>query len=132
MIGKAGSNFLLDTVIVVAYFNDERAILDRLAGITFYVSSITIGELYFGAYRSRYVTDNVRRIREFLPFSTILPCDEITGDYYGQIKQQLAAKGRPVPENDIWIAAAAMQHGLTLVTRDRHFREIDGLALAIW
>ena len=74
----------------------------------------------------------VAQVRELAARNTILSCDEVTGDIYGQIKVQLRTKGRPIPENDIWIAATAMQHGLTLVTRDRHFQEIDGLALATW
>ena len=118
--------------MVVAYFNNEKAVLHRLENLTFYVSSITVGELFYGAYHSRQAADNVRRVREFMPLCTIVPCTEVTGDHFGQVKQQLAAKGRPIPENDLWIAATAMQHGLTLVTRDRHFQEIDGLALATW
>ena len=51
---------------------------------------------------------------------------------YGQIKNNLRAKGRPIPENDIWIAALAKQYGLTLVTRDGHFGEVDGLAIEAW
>ena len=57
-----------------------------------------------------------------------LPCDFDTARLYGRIKAELRRKGKPIPENDIWIAAAAIQYGLTLVTRDRHFDFIDGLS----
>lgn len=48
----------------------------------------------------------------------------------GQIKLRL--KGRPLPENDVWIAALAMQYALTLVTRDAHFQEVENLQTVAW
>jgi tRNA(fMet)-specific endonuclease VapC len=51
---------------------------------------------------------------------------------YGEIKSSLRQKGKPIPDNDIWIAASARQHSLTLVTRDAHFDEIDDLARERW
>jgi tRNA(fMet)-specific endonuclease VapC len=128
----AGGKLLLDTVIVAAYFNREAAIREKLKDITVYVSSITVGELYFGAYNSQQVTSNVKQIEDFIDINTILPCDEITSDHYGQVKNLLRAKGRPIPENDIWIAATALQYGLTVITRDTHFREVDGLPIEVW
>jgi tRNA(fMet)-specific endonuclease VapC len=64
--------------------------------------------------------------------SKLLLCDEQTARQYGRISQQLRKKGRPIPQNDMWIAALALQHGLTLVTRDAHFSHIDGLLLQDW
>jgi tRNA(fMet)-specific endonuclease VapC len=58
--------------------------------------------------------------------------DAITAQHYGRIRNDLRAIGRPVPENDLWIAAIARQHGLTLVTRDQHFQHIVGLSLEMW
>ena len=49
-----------------------------------------------------------------------------------EVNSLLQAKGRPLPENDIWVAAVALQHGLTLVTRDAHFNEITSLAVVAW
>ena len=128
----AGSKYLLDTVIVAAYFNREPVIRQKLKDATVYVSSITIGELYFGAYHSQQVANNVKQIKDFIAINTILQCDATTGDHYGQVKQRLRAKGRPIPENDIWIAATALQYGLTVVTRDAHFSEVDGLLIEAW
>lgn len=128
----AGSNYLLDTVIVAAYFNREPTIRQRLKDNRVYVSSITIGELYFGAYNSQRTVHNINQIKDFITISTILSCDETTSDHYGQVKQRLKVKGRPIPENDIWIAATALQYGLTVVTRDIHFSEVDGLLTEAW
>jgi tRNA(fMet)-specific endonuclease VapC len=52
--------------------------------------------------------------------------------FYGRVSHQLRVKGRPIPQNDIWIAALAIQHNLTVLTRDSHFAEVDGLATQSW
>jgi len=83
----AGNNYLLDTVIVAAYFNREQVIRQRLTGNAFFVSSITIGELYSGAYNSQRVSNNINQIRNFIAITTILDCNTTTADFYGQIKR---------------------------------------------
>jgi len=55
-----------------------------------------------------------------------------TSREYGRIKNLLHKKGHPVPENDIWIAALAIEHGLTLISRDEHFRRIVGIKREEW
>jgi len=96
------------------------------------VSSTTIGELYYGAYKSGRVAANLARVEEFIVMTNVLGCDTATAKYYGQIRNSLRSRGRPIPENDIWIAAVAMQHQLTLVSRDIHFQYVDGLLLERW
>ena len=61
-----------------------------------------------------------------------MPIGTNTAERYGEIKDILRSKGRPIPYNDIWIGALALQHGLTLVSRDEHFGEIEGLDLQKW
>jgi tRNA(fMet)-specific endonuclease VapC len=61
-----------------------------------------------------------------------MACDVRTAKYYGQIKSQLKAKGSPIPENDIWIAALAMQYKLWVVTHDKHFNQIEGIHIIDW
>jgi tRNA(fMet)-specific endonuclease VapC len=51
---------------------------------------------------------------------------------YGQIKAELESKGRPIPDNDMWIAAIARQHNLTLVTRDAHFLQVADISKLSW
>ena len=125
--------FLLDTNIVIALFADDAAVKQRLSEANeVFVPSIVIGELYYGARKSARVRENVARIDEFVASNTVLPCDTETAQQYGDIKNKLLAKGRPIPENDIWIAAIAIQHQLTLVARDGHFHEVDGLWVEAW
>jgi tRNA(fMet)-specific endonuclease VapC len=125
--------FLLDTNIVIALFAGEAAVEQRLIqSDEVFVPSIVVGELYYGTRKSTRVIENPERIDEFVASSTVLPCDTATAQQYGDIKNKLRAKGRPIPENDIWIAAIAMQYQLTLVARDGHFHEVDGLQVEAW
>ncbi|RNC67435.1 MAG: type II toxin-antitoxin system VapC family toxin [Desulfuromonadales bacterium] len=57
--------------------------------------------------------------------------DEETAGFYAQVFSELKLKGRPIPSNDLWMAASALQHGLALATYDEHFNHISGLLLAI-
>jgi tRNA(fMet)-specific endonuclease VapC len=124
--------YLLDTNIVIAIFAGDTNVLERLAHSNeVFLPSIVLGELY-GARKSRHVDANIVRIDEPAASSALLGCDIDTSRHYGQIKNNLRAKGRPIPENDIWIAAVAQQHGLTLVSRDAHFNEVDTLSLEVW
>ena len=125
--------YLLDTNIVIALFARESVAYQQLAKADeAFVPSIVIGELYFGAYKSGRINENIARIEEFASSNTILEVDSLTAREYGRIKSSLRAKGKPIPENDIWIAATAIQYGLTLVTRDKHFEEVGQLVVEAW
>ena len=125
--------FLLDTNIVIAIFAKEAKVQAHLVSATeVFVPAVVIGELYYGAYKSSRITENIAKINEFAGSNTVLVSDGATAQAYGQIKNALGAKGRPIPENDIWIAAIAMQYNLMLVTRDSHFGEVDGLLIETW
>ena len=58
--------------------------------------------------------------------------DDATAGYYGSINAQLAAVGQPIPHNDMWIAACAMQWGVTVATSDGHYGRIEGLSCEMW
>jgi tRNA(fMet)-specific endonuclease VapC len=125
--------FLLDTNIVIALFAKDPGVQSRLASATeVFVPSIAIGELYYGARKSARPEPNALRVQQFAKSNSILPCDLDTAWHYAQIKDTLRLKGLPIPENDLWIAAVASQHELTLVSRDDHFRHIGGLSLESW
>jgi tRNA(fMet)-specific endonuclease VapC len=125
--------FLLDTNIVIAIFAKEDKVQAYLLSATeIFVPAIVLGELYYGAYKSSRITENIAKIDQFAAKNAVLLSDTTTARAYGQIKHTLRAKGRPIPENDIWIAAIAMQYNLALVTRDGHFGEVDGLVLETW
>jgi tRNA(fMet)-specific endonuclease VapC len=124
---------LLDTNIVIALFAQDSAIVEHLdKAEEVFIPSIVLGELYFGARKSRRVKENLARIDEFAFSNVVLGCDTETARYYGEIKNALREKGRPIPENDVWIAAIALQYDLTLISRDAHFGEIDHLKVESW
>ena len=124
---------LLDTNIVIALFAQDAAVVEHLdEAEEVFIPSIVLGELYFGARKSRRVKENLARIDEFAFSNVVLGCDTETARYYGEIKNALREKGRPIPENDVWVAAIALQYDLTLISRDAHFGEIDHLKVESW
>jgi len=127
MVGK-----LLDTNAVIALHKSDPAMLEFLRRNEVIIPTIVIGELYYGAYKSGKRADNLSVIDELVDSNTILDCDKVTAKYYGEIRYELKVKGRPIPPNDVWIAALARQYGLTVVTRDAHFSQVDGLTVETW
>lgn len=129
----SGNSFLLDTNAIIALQRQQAQLLALLTTATdVFIPAIAIGELYFGAYNSSRVEDNRRAVAAFAAQRAILNIDAQTADVYGLIKQTLRVKGRPIPENDIWIAALAVQYNLTVITNDDHFAAVDGITALSW
>lgn len=129
----AGSKFLLDTNAIIALQREDEALKKLLTAATdVFVPVVAVGELYYGAYKSGRVEENRQNVAAFIAGRVVLRVDADTADVYGQAKQGLRAKGRPIPENDIWIAALAIQYDLTLITDDAHFAEVDNLNWQGW
>jgi len=126
-------SFLLDTNIAVALLAGEDAVRASLNqnGLIF-LSSIVLGELFYGARKSARSASNLAKIEELAAKFVVLNCDLSTARHYGEIRDLLRARGRPIPENDIWIAAHAQQYELTLVTRDAHFSAVEGINIEAW
>ncbi len=125
--------FLLDTNIVIAIFAKDASVIDSLERTEEVFVPITVlGELFYGAQKSSRVEANIAQINEFAESCSVVTCDSETALLYGDIKNNLRIKGRPIPENDIWIAAIAKQYAMTLVSRDDHFKEIDDLLTLTW
>jgi tRNA(fMet)-specific endonuclease VapC len=97
-----------------------------------FIPAIVLGELFFGAAKSGRPSENTAKVDRFAAGRAVVSCDLEVAREYGRLKQRLKEKGRPLPENDIRIATAAKHHGMVLVTRDRHFNEVDGLQTTGW
>jgi tRNA(fMet)-specific endonuclease VapC len=124
---------LLDTNIVSAHFRGDPIVTPRLqASHAIYLPSIVLGELHFGAHRSPNPDRNLERIERFVAAVMLLSVDAATAALYGQLKAELMTAGQIIPDNDLWIAALAKQHDLTLVSRDQHFSHVSGLNWVIW
>jgi len=129
MTGK----YLLDTNIVIALFaKDENVLAQLKTAEEVFVPSIVLGELYFGANKSGRVKSNIVRIDEFAAENQVIMIDGETARHYGQVKNDLRAKGNPIPENDIWIAALSRQYKYVLVTQDDHFTQVDSIETIKW
>ena len=126
------SSVLLDTSVVIAHLRGEPAVTDHLMRTRAFVPLTVIGELHFGACNSSNPSKNMASIRSFLESCRVLLLTERTAELYGQIKTELELAGKRIPENDVWIAAVAKEHGLPLVTRDRHFLEIAECPALSW
>jgi tRNA(fMet)-specific endonuclease VapC len=123
--------YLLDTNIAIAIVEKRIDFRDR-PGVQGFLSTTVLGELFFGIEKSSRVEENLKRLQHLRNVFPVLVCDAETARYYGIIKHALLRKGRPIPENDIWIAASARQHRLTLATRDGHFEYVDALMTEHW
>jgi predicted nucleic acid-binding protein len=123
---------LLDTNIYVAFKRSSQAAIEVLQQVDYIgINTIVLGELLSGFTGGTKEPRNRKELEEFLssPRVELLAIDDGTAEYYAQIFWNLKARGQPIPTNDLWIAASAMNHGLALYTLDAHFQKIDGLLL---
>ena len=94
------------------------------------MSAVVIGELRYGFRNGSRFDRNATDLWSFLdnPYVSFVPVGSITADRYSRIAAALRARGNPIPTNDVWIAAHAMETGADLVSADRHFEAVDGIA----
>lgn len=126
-------DYALDTSVLILELRGDPAIHSRLAGATrLYIPSVALGELYMGALGSATPADAVAQVDALAGGTTILSADATTARVYGRAKQHLRRQGLMIPDNDLWIAATAIQYNLTLATRDAHFNRVAGLLSEQW
>lgn len=119
---------LVDTSIVVEFFKGNEEIgrmLEQHRPVG--VPVVVVAELLLGALRSQKVDANIRQIEVFIGRNRLLACDADTALHYADIADQLRVRGRPIPQNDMWIAAVARQHGLSVAARDQHFDAVESI-----
>ena len=125
--------YLLDTNVAIRILNNELDLEARPGDESEAFLCVTVvGELFFGAERSGRPEANKARVDRLIELCPLVPHDLATARHYGAVKKRLLQQGRPIPENDIWIAAAALQHGLTVATGDPHFGHVEGLPVESW
>ncbi len=125
---------LFDTNIYSAMIDGDSAVekLVRSAeGLV--MSAIVVGELLHGFRCGSRFRANLARLESFLdePQVAFLAVTRATCDRFGVVMASLREKGKPIPSNDAWIAAHALESGVTLVSRDKHFGWVPGLDLLI-
>lgn len=120
----------IDTNIAIKLLNGDEAIdrcLSEYSEICLPV--IVIGELLFGALNSKHAEQNLARHKKLIQKINILEISESTANTYAKTRLILKKKGKPIPENDLWIASLCIEHKLPLITDDGHFKEIEHLTL---
>ena len=127
------AGILLDTSVVVAHLRgriDIRAL--TVAGEPLFLPLVALGELYKGAEKSARPADNRQLVDDFVQMAALLHPDTATAESYARAAVALEAKGQVIPENDLWIAAVALECDMPLATRDAHFDRVDGLTVLHW
>lgn len=96
------------------------------------ISPIVIGELLYGFDNGNKAKENRLDLQKFLdsPRVKVFPIVSETAHFFSQVTLSLKRKGKPIPTNDIWIAAQAFEHGCIVCTYDKHFDAIEGLIVA--
>ncbi len=93
---------------------------------------VVIGEYQFGILGSKRRKKLEQAFERLESQSIVLRCDRETADMYAAIRHGLKMRGRPIPENDLWIAALARQHALEIVSQDPHFDHVEGIRRIGW
>ena len=124
---------ILDTNAVSSLLSGDEELGRILPGVEgHHLPLVVVAEYQFGLLgldrRSRLPS----LFRRLEASSIVLFPDRQTADWYTSIRYELKRLGRPIPENDMWIAALARQHALEIVSLDPHFDAVDGVRRIDW
>lgn len=120
----------LDTDIAIKFLNGDTAIDNFLSNYSeIYLPVIVVGELIYGALNSKHAEQNLERHKRLIQRSRILEISEATATTYAKTRIGLKKKGKPIPENDLWIASVCIERKIPLFSNDAHFEDIEHLTL---
>lgn len=124
---------IVDTNALSAIADGDKAVAKLVADAeSLAVPVIVLGEYRIGIAQSRQRADYEGWLREWIAAVTVLDVDELTTHSYSEIALELRKIGKPIPTNDLWIAALCRQHSLPLVSRDQHFDIVSRLRRLDW
>jgi tRNA(fMet)-specific endonuclease VapC len=126
---------LLDTNVVIAFFNGNIEVLKRIQAEIgrIALSTLVVAELDYGAKASQKAKENIEKLHRFVDIVRVVPFDLECAKIFGTIKSKLRKLGKPTGEMDALIAATAMSHKALLVTGNRnHFENIESLKVESW
>ena len=135
---NSNTHYLLDTDTCIYLLNGVTQVKAHVAAVgveTLAVATVTQAELYFGAYNSARVDENLMRLEEFFlsPGPCILPLDKTAVKYFGEFKARLRRAGQIIGDVDLFIAGIAASHGLIVVTNNTsHFERISEITVKNW
>lgn len=125
---------LLDTNALIPWLASDAGLREFGIGAEWSpaVTMFTVAEMHYGIQRSSRPSDNERSLNRALRDLDVILPDLETARYFGLVHARLRRMGRPIPVNDMWIAALALQHDLPVLTRDSHFTLVEDLQVVGW
>ena len=124
---------IVDTNALSAAADDDPAAIAILARADqMAIPVIVLGEYRYGTAQSRHRAIYENWLAGLLRDCAVLDISEPTTQHYAEITLELRRKGKPIPTNDLWIAALCRQHSLPLLSRDRHFDQVTGMKRMGW
>jgi len=131
------ARYLLDTDTVIFWLKERypqiNQKIETLEPDRLFLSTVTVAELYFGAYNSSRIEENVSLIDELTSEFQVVSLGMDAGRFFGREKAELKRKGEILPDSDLFIAAIAVSNDLVLVSNnERHFSRIEELRLENW
>ena len=124
---------ILDTNALSAYADADPDILEPVRQAqAISIPTIVLGEYRLGIQQSRHRVDYENWLEELVLKATVLPVDAETTRCYASVGSELKKLGKPIPTNDMWIAALCRQHRLPLLSKDHHFDAVVGLQRLSW
>ncbi|MEO6870038.1 MAG: type II toxin-antitoxin system VapC family toxin [Ginsengibacter sp.] len=128
-----GHKYLLDSNIIIEIFKGNNLFAEKLSKEEIlYMPCIVLGELYTGVNRVLNKTKHLKILTDFLQLCTVDNIDSTTANYYGDTMAALHKKGKSIPTNDVWIASIALENNFTLITNDKHFKDVPNLKMIHW
>ena len=124
---------ILDTNALSAFLDSEEgAVAAVTETLDLAIPVIVAGEFSFGIAQSRYRESYERALQQLVSECRVLAIDIETARHYASIRLELKRVGRPIPANDVWIAALSRQHAMPILSRDSHFDFVGGLRRRTW
>jgi len=124
---------ILDTNALSAVADNQSAAVRLFRdAASIELPAIVLGEYRFGIAQSRRRKEYEKWLEELVAATRVLSVDEQTSSHYAQVRSELKKAGKPIPSNDLWIAALARQHRLPLMSQDTHFDAVQGLKRIGW
>ena len=125
--------YALDTNVAIALLNGEPAVVARWqAADEVVLPAPVLGELLYGAMKSSRREENRGKVHGLTVDMDFRACDQPVCARYAALKTDIAGRGRPIPANDLWIAACCIEADAILVSRDAHFDVVPGLQREEW
>ncbi len=124
--------YLLDTNVIVDALRGDPVAEQIYSHQDMYLSTIVRGELYYGAYYAVQPQPQLDNLAVIFSLLQHVPNSKMVAKRYGEQKATLRKLGTPIPDNDLWIAATALEHDMILVTNDTHFNNVKELQLRNW